>query len=246
MKQQLTDNVGLFNEINPVYISMNMGRPSTPFFDDYVTQDQFRLIQRDGVYLMGDRWMMINFLKCDYLTQQANTEGSIQQNISGLTQDTEAKEKSKAPMQYILRVIAFENETSSQFAFDLNFEDLLTLMQGNIKLLEDENTHDLCQILLNNLALIKREKVDKKGNTVYEIHKQVGVAFVADEDKDFDAQGNLDVGNGEYTIWLRKKTSQNGNPITVASLSPKKESASESTEKLPVVDSTPDLDDVPF
>jgi|TARA_B110000285_G_C15079952_1_gene592918 hypothetical protein len=65
-------------------------------------------------------------------------------------------------------VIAFENETSSQFAFDLNFEDLLTLMQGNIKLLEDENTHDLCQILLNNLALIKREKVDKKGNTVYE------------------------------------------------------------------------------
>jgi len=37
MKQQLTDNVGLFNEINPVYISMNMGRPSTPFFDDYVT-----------------------------------------------------------------------------------------------------------------------------------------------------------------------------------------------------------------
>jgi hypothetical protein len=68
MKQQLTDNVGLFNEINPVYISMNMGRPSTPFFDDYVTQDQFRLIQREGVYLMGDRWMMINFLKCDYLT----------------------------------------------------------------------------------------------------------------------------------------------------------------------------------
>jgi hypothetical protein len=68
MKEQLTDNVGLFNEINPVYISMNMGRPSTPFFDDYVTQDQFRLIQREGVYLMGDRWMMINFLKCDYLT----------------------------------------------------------------------------------------------------------------------------------------------------------------------------------
>lgn len=67
-------------------------------------------------------------------------------------------------------MIAFENETSSQFAFDLNFEDLLTLMQGNIKLLEDENTHDLCQILLNNLALIKREKADKekKGNTVYE------------------------------------------------------------------------------
>ena len=71
-------------------------------------------------------------------------------------------------MQYTLRVIAFENETSSQFTFDLNFNDLLTLMEGNIKLLEDENTHDLCQILLNNLTMIKREKVDKKGNAVHE------------------------------------------------------------------------------
>jgi len=96
----------------------------------------------------------------------------------------------------------------------------------------------------HNLILVKC--VTKKGNTVYEIHKQVGVAFVAGEDKDFDAQGNLDVGNGEYTIWLRKKTSQNGNPITVASLSPKKETATESTENMPVVDSTPDLDDIPF
>jgi|APSaa5957512535_1039671.scaffolds.fasta_scaffold431767_2 hypothetical protein len=60
-----------------------------------------------------------------------------------ITQETDGKDK-KNPIQYIVRVIAFENETSSQFAFDLNFEDLLTLMQGNIKLLEDENTYDLC------------------------------------------------------------------------------------------------------
>ena len=78
IKQQLTDNVGLFNEINPVYISLNMGRPSTPFFDDYTTQDQFRLIKREGLYLMQHRWMMINFLKCDYLTQQPNSEASQQ------------------------------------------------------------------------------------------------------------------------------------------------------------------------
>lgn len=68
IKQQLTDNVGLFNEINPIYIALNMGRPSTPFFDDYAAQEQFRLIKREGLYLMGNRWMMINFLKCDYLT----------------------------------------------------------------------------------------------------------------------------------------------------------------------------------
>ena len=70
--------------------------------------------------------------------------------------------------QYLLRVIAFENETSSQFTFDLNYEDLLILMHGNIKLLEDESSHDLCQLLLNCLTMIKRDKVDAKGRTVKE------------------------------------------------------------------------------
>ena len=73
-------------------------------------------------------------------------------------------------------MIAFENSTSSQFTFDLNFNDLLTLMHGNIKLLEDENSHDLCQIILNNLTMIKREfpdedvppKPEKKGKTKIE------------------------------------------------------------------------------
>ena len=61
--------MGLFNEINPVYISLDMGRPATPILDDYVPQDKFRLIGREGMTLMGDRWMMINFLKSDYVTQ---------------------------------------------------------------------------------------------------------------------------------------------------------------------------------
>jgi hypothetical protein len=41
-------------------------------------------------------------------------------------------------------VVAFENSTSQQFSFDLNYNDLLTLMHGNSKLLEEENSHDLC------------------------------------------------------------------------------------------------------
>jgi hypothetical protein len=43
------ENIGLFNEINPVYISLDMGRPSTPFFDDYIPQEQFRLVKREGI-----------------------------------------------------------------------------------------------------------------------------------------------------------------------------------------------------
>lgn len=39
IKQQLMDNVGLFNDINPLYISLNMGRPAEPFFDSYLPQE---------------------------------------------------------------------------------------------------------------------------------------------------------------------------------------------------------------
>jgi hypothetical protein len=64
---------------------------------------------------MGDRWMMINFLKCDYLSK---------------TTKIETQSDKDEPHQYILRVIAFENSTSSQFSFDLNYNDLLTLIHG--------------------------------------------------------------------------------------------------------------------
>ena len=68
IKQQLMENVGLFQEINPVYISLNMGRPSEPHNDNYVPTEKFRLVKREGIYLMNDRWMMINFLKYDHST----------------------------------------------------------------------------------------------------------------------------------------------------------------------------------
>lgn len=146
LKHQLTENVGLFNEINPVYISLNMGRPSTPFNDEYVTQDQFRLIKREGVFLMGSRWMMVNFLKSDYLTQN-NTNDDTSAGMTPVNNNNTPHISfvDKQPnVQFILRVVAFENETNCSFSFDLNFDDILILMNGNIKLLEDESSHDLC------------------------------------------------------------------------------------------------------
>jgi hypothetical protein len=47
-----------------------MGRPSTPFFDDFISQENFKLIQREGLQLMGNRWMMINFLRCDFINEK--------------------------------------------------------------------------------------------------------------------------------------------------------------------------------
>lgn len=41
-------------------------------------------------------------------------------------------------------------------------------MGGNLKLLEDDFTQELCQIVLNNLTLIQREKVSEKGQSFKE------------------------------------------------------------------------------
>ena len=68
----------------------------------------------------------------------------------------------------------------------------------------------------HNLILVQCKTA--KGKTVYEIHKQVGVVFEADADKNFDSQGTIDVGDGEYTVWLRKKTSKNKTPMTAVGL----------------------------
>ena len=79
-----------------------------------------------------------------------------------------------------------------------------------------------------------------KGNTVFEIHKQVGVMFEADADKDFDSQGSIDIGDGKMNVWARKKTSANGTPMTAISVArPKQE-----RQSIPVVADTPDLDGV--
>jgi len=60
----------------------------------------------------------------------------------------------------IIRVIAFDIETHHSYAFDLMYDDLLLLVEGNIKLLdpdpEQEYCKDLCQIILNNLTLLRR------------------------------------------------------------------------------------------
>lgn len=43
------------------------------------------------------------------------------------------------PNILVIRVIAFEVETFCQHSFDLTFDDLLLLTDGNMKLLEEEH-----------------------------------------------------------------------------------------------------------
>lgn len=64
IKQQLLENYALFNEINPIYVTINLGRAVSPFADESASLEHFKLIKREGVYL-GEVYLMVNFLKCD-------------------------------------------------------------------------------------------------------------------------------------------------------------------------------------
>ena len=59
---------------------------------------------------MGDTYLMVNFLKCD-----------------------------EPPNLFTIRVIAFENDTCYQHSFDITYDDLYLLLDGNMRLLEEDH-----------------------------------------------------------------------------------------------------------
>ena len=118
LRQQISENFALFNELSPVYISLNMGRPVKDFDD--VSQhpiEKFRIIDRKSS-MVTDQFLTINFLKSDL------------------------------PFEF-LRIVAFNNATCETFQLDLTREDLMILVDGHMRLLEEENQADLTSLLLN-------------------------------------------------------------------------------------------------
>jgi len=95
----------------------------------------------------------------------------------------------------IIRVIAFDIETNHSYAFDLMYDDLLLLVEGNTKLLdpdpEQEYSKDLCQIILNNLTLLRRPLAKKSG-----LKSGAGAGGASDGEEDYeednDASGFVD------------------------------------------------------
>ena len=64
LRQQISDNFALFNEINPIYISLNLGRPVTTFPDKSLPAENFRLAHRISSNVSG-QLLTINFLRDD-------------------------------------------------------------------------------------------------------------------------------------------------------------------------------------
>ena len=117
--------MGLFNEINPVYVSLNMGRSSDASNDDYTTQDKFKQVKREAAQLCG-RFMMVNFLKCDGAVVTADKDKpanlmSLERLIGQDASVSSQNESIENIQEYVLRIIAFEDETSAQFKLDLYF-----------------------------------------------------------------------------------------------------------------------------
>lgn len=65
LRSQLYENFGVFSEINPIYLSFNLGRNVSPFWNESLSQDHFRLIKRESIYLAGEHYLTVNFLRCD-------------------------------------------------------------------------------------------------------------------------------------------------------------------------------------
>lgn len=56
--------------------------------------------------------------------------------------------KSDTPFD-LIRIVAFNNASCETFQLDLTRDDLMILVDGHMRLLEEENQMDLCSILLN-------------------------------------------------------------------------------------------------
>ena len=112
--------------------------------DQCLPQESFRLVRRDGHKL-------------------GNNGGELMVNFMRCDKP-----------QLVMRVVAFDVETNHSYSFDLMYEDLFMLVEGNTKLFDPDQKHsdDLCLIILNNLTLIRRpiaqSTKDKLGGGVSE------------------------------------------------------------------------------
>jgi hypothetical protein len=175
LRSQLYENYALFNEINPIYVSLNLGRNVSPFWDEKsLSQEHFRLIKREAIYLAGEHYLTVNFLRCDdpYL---------------------------------VIRVIAFDNDSCTSYNFDLTYEDLMLFVDGNMRLLEVDNQHDLCLMIMNNLTRFNsRENLHHQGG-------DEGKDSGGEDDMDGDVDtSQLDRGETKYSKMMITRTSTGG------------------------------------
>lgn len=131
----------------------------------------------------------------------------------------------------IIRVIAFDIETNHSYAFDLMYDDLLLLVEGNTKLLdpdpEQEYSKDLCQIILNNLTLLRRPLAKKSG-----LKSGAGAGGASDGEEDYEEDNDAS-GFVDDTQMTEEKEDENTSDILNGSKKKKKKDKGPNMETQP-------------
>ena len=131
----------------------------------------------------------------------------------------------------IIRVIAFDIETNHSYAFDLMYDDLLLLIEGNTKLLdpdpEQEYSKDLCQIILNNLTLLRRPLAKKSG-----LKGGTGAGGGSDGEEDYEEDNDAS-GFVDDTQMTEEKEDENTSDILNGSKKKKKKDKGPNMETQP-------------
>jgi len=117
----------------------------------------------------------------------------------------------------------------------------------------------------NNTEIVRQGKVDiegldhelviaktvtpKKGMTIFEVYKQVGVLYINEdktENKDWDISGELEINGEKQMCWGRKKTDKNGNDYTRLGFAPSKDSVEKYKDKEGKPQHDNQEEDIPF
>jgi hypothetical protein len=102
----------------------------------------------------------------------------------------------------VIRVIAFDNDSCTSYNFDLTYEDLMLFVDGNMRLLDADNQHDLCQMILNNLT---------RFNSKENLHDAGNPEDSGNDDGDMDADNDtsqLDRAETKYSKMMSRSTTQ--------------------------------------
>ena len=131
LKTQIRSGKSKLKLINPLFLGINYGK-ITVNSDDYnqISLDKCDLISREGIYIKSTYLLWSIYKYTDYITNQI-----------------------------YIKILAFDNQNSIEYMIDLDYADLLDMVDSNTKLLA--STKDLATYLTNWLAYFKNQNGDE-------------------------------------------------------------------------------------
>lgn len=131
LKTQIKEGTCKLSLVNPLYLGMNYGKISINNEDfTQISLEKCDLVLREGVYIKN-RYLLCSIYKfTNYITNELQ-----------------------------IKVLAFDNQHGLEYMIDLDYQDLLDMVDGNTKMLC--SSKDIAVYITNNLAYFKNENDDE-------------------------------------------------------------------------------------